>query len=387
MAARGVSQVEVVAVARRRERRQFLALPERLYADDPHWVAPLRWEQHRRLFGANPLFHHAECQAFLALRAGRTVGRITAQLDRLYEAVHGRKVGFFGMFEAEDDPAVAAALFAAAEGWLAARGAVEVQGPFNLSINEEVGLLVAGFDSPPFVLMGHGRPWYPRLVEAAGYRPAKDLLTYVVRPDFEAPPAMRRLLARQGRALRVRPLDRRRRAAEFELLRELFNDAWAENWGFVPFTREEFAEVAALFGALLDDHNVQIAELDGVPAAFIAVLPNVNEAARDLRGRLLPWGWAKLLWRLKVRRPRSYRVPLMGVRRAHHDSPLGAALAFAVIDAVRQPLVRLGVERVELGWILEDNRGMRDIIAAIGGVEYKRYRIYRKPLPPRAADA
>ncbi|MGE3298691.1 MAG: hypothetical protein AB7I68_15255, partial [Porticoccaceae bacterium] len=167
-------------------------------------------------------------------------------------------------------------------------------------------------------------------------------------------------------------------AAELEILRDIFNDAWAENWGFVPFTRAEFTELGKVMAALLPADHVQIAEIDGRPVAFIVALPNVNEAARDLRGRLLPLGWAKLLWRLKVRGVRSGRVPLMGVRREYHHTRLGPTLAFMVIDAVRGGLVRRGIGDVELGWILEGNSGMRNIIEAIGGTAYKRYRIYRK---------
>jgi hypothetical protein len=160
----------------------------------------------------------------------------------------------------------------------------------------------------------------------------------------------------------------------------VFNDAWSENWGFVPFTREEFVAVGREMLMLIPTDFIQIAEVDGEPAAFIVLLPNINEAIADLNGRLLPFGWAKLLWRLKVRYPQSGRVPLMGVRRAFHHTRLGPGLAFAVIDAVRQPALREGFREVELSWILDDNEGMRNIIENIGGAVSKRYRMYEKPL-------
>ncbi|MFZ5652857.1 MAG: N-acetyltransferase [Pseudomonadota bacterium] len=376
----GSADLQVLPVAGRAQRRAFLALPGRLYRDDPHWIAPLRFEERQRVFGRNPLFEHAEARAWLAWRGGRPVGRITAQIDRLQQEVHRDRIGLFGMLEAEDDPEVFRALFAAAEGWLKSSGCTRVQGPFNLSINEEVGLLVEGFDSPPFVMMGHGLRYYPRRVQEAGYRRIQELLTYTVAPNFVPPAVMTRLAARVAGEVRIRPLQRAALDAELEMLRDLFNDAWAHNWGFVPFTRAEFRALGRVLAALIPDDQVQIAEIHGRPAAFIVALPNVNEAARDLGGRLLPWGWAKLLWRLKVRGVRSARVPLMGVRREYQQSRLGPTLAFLVIDAVRGGLIRRGIETVEMGWILEGNSGMRNIIESIGGTLYKRYHVYQKEL-------
>lgn len=370
--------LSVAPVSSRADKRDFLGLATALYRDDPHWIAPLRFEERMRVFGNNPLFEHAEVRAWVARRGGRPVGRITAQIDRLQQETLGNRAGSFGMLEAEDDPEVFAALFAVAEDWLRERGCAEVRGPFNLSINEEAGLLVEGFATPPCVMMGHGRPYYPARVEEQGYEQAQDLLAYTVKSAFVPPPVMLKLAERALREVQLRALRRRDLAAELEILRDIFNDAWAENWGFVPFTRAEFTELGKVMVALLPEDHVQIAEIDGRPVAFIVALPNVNEAARDLRGRLLPWGWAKLLWRLKVSGVRSGRVPLMGVRREYHHTRLGPTLAFMVINAVRGGLVRRGIGDVELGWILEGNSGMRNIIEAIGGTAYKRYRIYRK---------
>jgi hypothetical protein len=380
MATADSTELRLAPVAGRADQRAFLGLTADLYRDDPHWIAPLRFEERMRVFGKNPLFEHAEVRAWVARRGGRAVGRITAQVDRLQQETQGNRAGSFGMLEAVDDPRVFAALFGAAEDWLRQRGCTEVRGPFNLSVNEEAGLLVEGFETPPCVMMGHGRRYYAGRVEEQGYEPAQDLLAYTMKSDFVAPPVMARLAERAAREVRLRPLRRRELAAELEILRDIFNDAWAENWGFVPFTRAEFAELGKVLAALIPVDYVQIAEIDGRPVAFIVALPNVNEAARDLRGRLLPLGWAKLLWRLKVSGVRSGRVPLMGVRRAYHNTRLGPTLAFMVIDAVRGHVVRHGMVDMELGWILEGNSGMRNIIESIGGIAYKRYRIYRKGL-------
>jgi GNAT superfamily N-acetyltransferase len=284
------------------------------------------------------------------------------------------------MLEAIDDRAVFDALFGAAEDWLRGKGAAHLRGPYNLSINEDLGLLVENFDDPPFVMMGHARPYYQRQIETRGFATIKDLLTYKVRPDFVAPEVMTKLAQRASRTVTIRPLNSKGKAADYEAMRDIFNDAWSDNWGFVPFTREEFAETAKVLSFLLSDDYIQFAEIEGRPVAFITAFPNLNELIGDLRGRLLPFGWAKLLWRLKVRGPTSARVALMGVRKEYQNSRLGPTLAFLVIDAVRKAMQQRNVTSVEMGWILEDNHGMRHIIEAIGSTIYKRYRVYQKPL-------
>lgn len=373
----GPAPLSVTALASRRDMRDFLALPRRLYADDPAWIAPLELELRQRFSPRSHFLRHARWQGWLARRSGRVLGRITAQLDRLEPQ---RGLGYFGMFEAEDDPAVARALFAAASAWLRGQGATRVRGPLNLHMNEEVGLLVDGFATPPSVLMGHARPYYGTLLRDAGLQPVKDLLAYRIPPDFEAPTVMQRLAERASKRVRVRPFRRDRAEEDALIMRDIFNDAWSGNWGFSPMDRDEWQDTVRTLIRLMPDGYVQIAELDGEPVAFIVALPNLNEAARDLGGRLLPFGWLRFLWRLKVRHPRSARVPLMGVRRAQQQSRLGPTLAFLVIDALRLELQRRGVREVEMSWILEDNSGMRNIIETIGGDAYKRYRLYEMPL-------
>ena len=363
-----------------RQLRHFLKVPQRIYRDDPAWIAPLDVEQRQRFSADNHFFQHARWPGWVASRAGQAVGRITAQIDEHQLAQPGERLGYFGMIEADNDPEVFRLLFDAAENWLREEGMERVRGPLNLHINEEVGLLVEGFDSPPFVLMGHARPWYGEHIEALGYRGVRDLLAYRVRPDFEAPRVMTRLADRVSDRVRVRPLNRRQLDSEAALMRDIFNDAWQNNWGFVPLDEDEWRHTVATLTRIMPDDYIQIAELDGEPAAFIVALPNLNEAARDLGGRLLPFGWLKMLWRLKVRHPRTARVPLMGVRLALQHSRLGPTLAFMVIDGVRKALHRRGVVDVEMGWILEDNAGMRNIIETIGGQAYKRYRVYEKAL-------
>ncbi|HHJ14641.1 MAG TPA: N-acetyltransferase [Gammaproteobacteria bacterium] len=360
--------------------RDFIRVPARIQADDPHWIAPLFLEQKERFSDKNPFFRHARWRAWTAWRDGRPVGRISAQIDRLHLERFDDATGFFGCIEAIDDAGVFRALFARAEAWLREQGMQRARGPFNLSINEESGLLVGGFDSPPRVMMGHNPPYYGARVEEQGYAPVKDLLAYHQPPILELPPGVKRLLSRTKERIRVRPLQRKQLARELELLRDIFNDAWAENWGFVPMTREEFDNVGKAMTLLMDDDFVQIAELDGEAAAMIVALPDVNQAIRDLDGRLLPLGWLKLLWRLKVRYPDQARIILMGVRRKWQRTRYGPTLAFAVIKAIKEALARRDMRDVEMSWILENNQGTRNIIEQVGGELYKRYRLYEKSL-------
>lgn len=380
MTKRGADTLVLEEISGADQLKPFLAVPHRVYAADPHWVAPLNLEQRLRFSPKNHFFKHARWRGWVARRDGRPVGRITAQVDELHLSRYNDAMGYFGMLEAEDDEAVFSALFDACEDWLRGQGMRRVRGPFNLHINEEVGLLVDGFATPPFVMMGHGCPWYAGRVEERGYTPVKDLLAYHVRPDFTAPRAMVRLAEKVSDKVTVRALRRSQIEQEARVMMDIFNDAWANNWGFVPLAFDDFLDTVKTLTPILPDDYVQIAEFEGEPVAFIVVLPNINEAIRDLGGKLLPLGWAKLLWRLKVRHPSTARVPLMGVKQRFQLSRLGLTLAFMVIDAVRHPVLARGVTDVEMGWILEDNAGMKNIIEAIGGEAYKRYRVFEKDL-------
>jgi hypothetical protein len=358
-------ELTIQVVNSRARLKEFIELPQALYQHDPNWVKPLYLEQKERFSKKNPFFQHARWQAWIARRGQRPVGRISAQIDELHLQRYQDRTGHFGCLE---------------ENWLKAEGMHRVTGPFNLSINEECGLLVDGFDTPPRIMMAHGCPFYGQQVEYRGYRKAKDLLAYHCPPDYETPKTMARLAAKAAGQVRIRHLNRRDLSNELKILRDIFNDAWSENWGFVPFTEAEFNEIGKIMTLLLDDDFVQIAEVDGEPAAMLIVLPNINEIIGDLNGSLFPFGWLKLLWRLKVRYPKSARIPLMGVVRKYQRSRLGPTLAFMVTDAAKQPVIRRGIREMEMSWILEDNAGMRSIIEALSGVAYKTYRLYEKNL-------
>ncbi len=377
--------LSIVPVRSRAELARFIALPERLHRDDPAYVPPLHMEQRELLAGkANPYFRHATTAYWLARRDGRDVGRISAQLDG-----HGSEpAGHFGMLAAEDDAALFAALLGTAEAWLAARGMKHASGPFSLSTNDVLGALVDGFDTPPMLLMGHDRPYLGPRIEEQGYAKEMDLLAYVCDTEAEFPPAVRRMLTRPlHEGLTIRPLDLSRYREEVKNISDVFNDAWSGNWGFVPMTEADTDYLARQLRQLLNERLIWFAEFAGRPIAFIVALPNLNEAIRDLGGRLLPFGWLRLLWRLKVKGLSTARVPLMGLRRSFSQGLLGSLVPFLLIDAVRREGLRLGVRQVELSWILENNAPMRHMNEAVGGRVYKTYRIYGKTLagPPEGA--
>ncbi len=374
--------VQIEAVVTNRALNTFIDVPWSLYRHDPCWVPPLRFDRRSSLSPKHPFFRHAQWQGYVAYVNGSAVGRISAQVDRLNDDAGRAELGYFGLIEAIDEPAVFDALFRAAEGWLRDQGRTRVVGPVSLGMNQEVGLLVDGFETPPYFLMGHALPYYGSRIDALGYRKATDLFAYEMDPNFEIPRIMASVESRLADRMRIRPIDGKRIDEDLTLMREIFNDAWANNWGAVPFTLEEFLAIGREMLLITPKDLIQIAEVDGEPAAFIVMLPNLNEVIADLDGKVLPLGWAKLLWRLKVRFPTSARVPLMGVRQKYQRTRLGPGLAFAVIHAARNASVARGVRSVEMSWILEDNQGMRNIIETIGGHVSKRYRIYERQIGP-----
>ena len=373
-----MSRIEIVPVNTPVELDRFIRLPLRLFANDAQFVPPLLLERREALSPKkNPYFAHAESQFWLACRDGQDVGRISAQVDQL---VKDPEVGHFGMLAAEDDAAVFAALFEVAETWLRARGKRRVIGPFSLSINEETGLLIDGYDTPPVLMMPHDPRYAPARVEEQGYAKAKDVIAYMYDIEHELPKAARRMIdRRKPAAMSVRNLDKSRYYQEFDTVTAIFNDAWSENWGFVPFTEAEIAHMAKSLKPLIDPKWVAIVEMNGEAVGFGITLPNLNELIADFQGRLLPFNWIKLLWRLK-RGVRSARVPLMGIRRSLSGSLIGGMAPFLVIDKMREGLRADGVQKIELSWILEDNLAMRHIIESLGADAYKTYRIYEKVL-------
>ncbi|WP_374331917.1 dATP pyrophosphohydrolase [Aestuariivirga sp.] len=375
--------VTVRPVRGKEDLKAFLDVPFALYASDPNWVAPLYLERLEHLDPKkNPYFLHAEVEFFLAFRGDRPVGRISAQLCRLRSERYNDGVGQFGFLEAEDDPAVFEALFAAAAGWLRQRGATTIQGPFSFSINDETGLLIEGFDTPPSMMMGHALPYYARRLEEAGFAKAKDVIAYDFLDQADTPRALRSAYdkAVADKDVTLRPLDKKQLLKELQIVVSIANDAWSDNWGFVPWTQEEMTALANNLKMLVTGDYIAIAEYKGEPAAMAITLPNINDWIAGLDGKLLPFGWAQVAWNLLARPPKSVRMPLMGLRRKYHGTPLGAVLGMAAIARVRNYHVGRGTRRGEASWILEDNMPMRRMIESFGGKPYKTYRIYEKSI-------
>jgi hypothetical protein len=373
--------IDIREVTGKQALKTFVRVPWSIYKDDPNWIPPLLSERKEAFSSKHPYFKHAIWRAWIAYQDGKPVGRISAQIDDLHQQRYNNKTGFFGLIEAPDDHEIFSALFETAENWLRGKGMRHIAGPYNLSINQEVGILIEGFDTPPRVMTSHSAPYYGAAIESCGYQPAQDLLAYEVDIDtYKIPTNMQTLISRSAERVKVRQLDRKNRDSDLEVMRDIFNDAWQNNWNFVPFTQEEFRAVGKELLMLVPKDFIQIAEIDGEAAAFIALLPDINSAITDLNGRLLPFGWAKLLWRLKVAFPKTCRIPLMGVRQKYQNTIFGPTMAYVLIGSVLTPGLAKGGERVEMSWILESNKGTRNIIEKFGGKLTKRYRMYEKVL-------
>lgn len=358
----------------------FIDLPKSLYRNDPLWIAPLDLEQKELLTDHNHFFEHGHACYWLAYRGEQIVGRISAQIDTLYEPRHGRKVGYFGQFECVDDVQVAQVLLKQAEQWLSEQGCEAIHGPFNLSINASCGLLVDGFETPPYMMMGHAHRYYQNLLAACGYEKVKDLLAYRLELNSGPPEIAQKLKRRFQRKVTLGDIRRYPRSQAYELLRTLFNDAWHDNWGFVPFTESEFKAMGKNLNLIMDPRQAQIAYVDDKPVGMMVTLPDVNEAIRGLNGRLFPFGWVKMLWRLKVAKVSRVRVPLMGVSSQLHGGGLAGGVAFMLLINAWEMTMAAGYREAELSWILEDNKAIKDVIERVGGVVYKRYRVFEKVL-------
>ena len=361
----------------------FLDVARKVYRDDPHWVCPLDMEMTDRLNPKkNPFWEHAEGMYFVAERDGELAGRITAQIDHEHQKRYADGVGFFGFLDTVEDPAVSQALLDAAAAWLRERGMKTVRGPVSLSINEEIGTLIEGFDTPPMIMMPHHKPYQAGLIEAAGYTKAKDLFAWHY-PFGNIPP--RAMKARdellKDPSVRIRTADPKHMERDVRILMEIFNDTWQDNWGFVPMTEGELKKTAQDFKLLLVPDIALVAEIDGEPAAIAVGLPNLNEAIRDIDGKLFPIGFAKLLWRLKVKGLKTGRLILLGVKKKFRIQKKYAAMSLALyVEMSIRAKSKLKMTHAELGWTLEDNGAVNVGIRMMGGKVYKKYRVFEKPL-------
>jgi len=378
------STIELRPVETPADLKTFIRMPNALYAGDPNYVAPLEFELAARLnVEKNPVLKGNPVKRWIAYKNGAPAGRISAVVNRAHLDRHKDGAGHFGFFESIDDPAVAKALLDEAAAWLKAQGMTKIMGPFNNSINEETGLLIEGFDTPPYVMMPHGRPYYPGMMDANGFVKAADMHAFQYTPKEQIIPEKRMRFVEKAISnpkVTFRHIDMKNFNEDIQRLVDIFNDAWFDNWGFVPFTQEQVEHMAEELRPIIEPYNVNFCYVDGEPAAFSLVLPDVNYAIRDFGGKLLPFNWAKLLWRLKVKGVPRARMPLMGVIRKLHRRPLGPALAYKMIEMSRGPNMKRGVNHSELSWILESNESMVAMLLDLGAEIYKTYRVYEKPL-------
>lgn len=373
--------VEVKPVRTRRERRAFIELPYRLHANAEQWVPPLRIE--RRLFLSprfNKWFRHAKAELFLAWRDGRVVGRISAQIDRNFNEYHGNEWGMFGFLELEDDPELAGALLDAAAAWLSERGRDRMIGPMDFTMNDESGVLIEGHDREPFIKQPWHPPYYQRRCEEAGLEKTVDLWMWElhITDRSKVVPAIVEMAAKlePEHGIRIRKMSRRKLRSELDLFGETYNEAWKDNFGFVPYTEEDLDTYAQDLQLVFDKHWFMVAEkMDTGESVGVAItVPDINQVLKKMNGRLLPVGWWHFLRRSKIMD--RVRVGFLGVKPEYQHTGVAAALYIEHFDMAAQRPQTWG----EMGWILETNDAMNRGMEGMGGRVVKKYRVYERRL-------
>jgi len=370
--------IDVRPALSRRDRDAFVRFPWRLYADDPQWVPPLLMERKEFIHPRkHPFYKHGAAVPMLAWCGDEVVGRVLVSDDPLYNQEHGTNLGCFGMFESIDDSAVAQSLVESAESWLSARGRTEIMGPIDYSTNYACGLLVEGFETPPRIMMNHNPPHYARLLESTGLSKAKDLYSWWFADSLDMLAKWRRRAERlvERAQITVRPFRKNDLEAEVERCKQVYNEAWERNWGFVKMTDAEFRHLAHSLKLLAVPELLLLAEVDGRPVGFSMTLPDINEAIKPLDGRLFPLGLFKL--RRNCRRIKTARMLTFGVVEGFRRRGISELMIIRTLDYGKNTV---GYTGAELGWTLEDNDLINRTIEAVGGHRYKTYRIYQKSI-------
>lgn len=368
--------------------RDFIGVVSSIYRDDPAYVRPLDMDLNARLGKKNPFFEHADCVYFVAYRNGASVGRISAQVDKAHLEAHQDDAGFFGFFDTIDDAEVADALLQAAASWLADRGMRRMRGPLSLSIYDEPGCLVDGFDRPPMFMMGHHRPYQSTLIEGAGFDRCRTLFAW----EYQVGPLKKRVAAAYDELSSLpevtsRCVDMKKIEADTGIVMDVFNDAWSDNWGHVSATPQELRKLAKDFKLILRPEITQLTFIDGEPAAVAIALPNLNEVIRDFNGKLFPFGFPKLLYRLKIENPKTARLIILGIRPKFRNVRKYAGLSLFLYAKLNEGGQKLGIQWGELSWTDEANGPVNTAIKMMGGKVYKRYAIYERDLSRAIAMA
>jgi len=371
--------IKIIAVEEGPELKDFIDLPWRIYADYPNWVPPLKKEVRRMLDPRkHPFWEFSERILFLARRGSEAVGRIAGIIDRNYNKCHNEKMGIWGFFECTDDAAVAAALFSSVETWIRQKGMTFVRGPLNPSMNNEAGLLIEGFDYPPAVSMTYNPPFYQGLVESCGFFKEKDLLAFLLDGgNYHLPAWMDRLAVKisQKKGVRIRKVDTKNLDDEFALIREIYNDSWSGNWGFVPLTENEMKDIQKSVKPFADPDLVFFIYYEDEPAAVCVIFPDINPLLKRFNGRIGLLGLVKaLIYRREIK---GLRLLMFGVKEKYRQLGL-PMLAFQHIYKIARE--EKNYLHLEMGWTLEDNESINSLILEAGARVYKKYRIFRKSL-------
>ena len=381
-----VHTLRIVEVVTPADMKAFINLPYDLYRGEAGWRPPLRMMQADQF---NPKKNHGldhlDVTYWLAKAGDLVVGRIASFVNRFHLKVHQDETGHFGFLDTDKAyPDAGPALLKQAEEWLHGKGMKRIGGPFNFSVNEECGMLIDGFETPQMMLMPYGRPDYPALMDSCGYEKAVDTFAFLghTHEGYPRPPIVTKMQDYVGKSARlnIRPMKKGKFEEEITLAMDIFNDAWANNYNFVPYSDVQVQHMASEMKILIDPAGFWFGEVDGEAKGFILMLPNLNEAIRDLDGRLFPFGWAKLLWRLKIAGLKSARVPLNGIRQDIQKKRSGSALMLALFETCYAAVRPRGIENVELSWILEENIDVQNMIKLSSASIYKTYRLYTKVL-------
>ncbi len=366
-----------------KDTRDFVQVAFEIFRGDPAWVAPLHMVMDEKLHPKkDPFYAHAEVALFTARKEGKLVGRVSATVDQAWLGQYADATGHIGYFDTIDDVEVARALLTAAEGWLRERGMKRVNGPMSFNANQEIGVLVDGFEHPPQLDMAHSRPWQSKLLEACGYAKEKDLFAWRYGAELEHNKRTLRAWeeVRAMPEVKLRSVDKKNMRAELDTIMSIYNETWAGKWGYIPITAAELDKMAKDLSLVLDPEIAFIADIDGKPGGMCVMIPNLNEAIRDLGGSLFPFGWIKMLWRTQVQHPKSARLILLGVREEHRKKKRYGGLSAAMYVEVSTRGRKKGYEWAELGWTREDDAPINLGIRSMGAKVYKTYRVYEKQL-------
>lgn len=376
------SEIIVKEVTDKKGLKDFIVVPFHVQAHDPHWIAPIELDIKQKLDRKkNPFFEHGEAAYFVAYQNGKPVGRVTAHTDFLHQTQYNEKTGFFGYFEAGNDPEITRALMTKVEEWHLSKGNVKVLGPFNFNINGEMGILIDGFHTSPMLMMNHNPPYYAEHLQNADFTKAKDVFAWLYEPSGMLSPKTVQYAeaAKKIPGLKIRSIEKSKLDQEIKVIMNIFNEAWSKNWGFLPMTQSELDLMAQELKLILDTRLAFVVEVDGEPAAMCVALPNINEALKGIRKAPLPVILAKALWKLKTNQIKGVRLALLGVRPKFQMDPKFKTLSVLMYVEIQQRTLAAGYKYGELSWTLEDNDAVNQGIQKMGPVDkYKVYRIFEK---------